>query len=566
MPLSLEGRYTTRSTQSDIEHNLRELYGPDVTKMDIMHISHNPPKEGATRPGTNPLFFGISEITGINPSLKAISIAEHGSPSEQAINYTEDRGGKNITLPDILAAVPEFITMAAHDPMLADLSMNDMMRMHGETVHLLSYLNSHDTALRTTMQSLNLVDKDVEATIATMLDDQTRHAAAFVDATVATWISRNRSDVTFVDRDDWPPVNVVVDLNGNPVRADVGNNHGLVPQLKNILKMHPIVQEHALQTYRNMIIYNDALALHTQKDAQFLQEIADHLGISEDQRAEVFVRDLVPPSFVDFSKLPEGREKPAPFLEEAVKKGRMIAGVVERLDPIKMDHTVLDNLEYMLKDLRGTPEGEEIITNLRIAMVARPANFPDDWKMKQIYGTYNNSFIHRVDDINRLFKKISGMDEDFILLHKDSNGNPTGYPHNSLRAEVFPYYDIAFQLGQEGLCQTIQEAGLTRAFRSDDSLPAITIVSELTGFAEKAQQWGMDHVLPVKDPTNPDETSAKFVQGYRMAKALRENPGHSEIQQIKDRMIAYYDHCGDSFYPGLLDALITKRKRQGKIK
>lgn len=550
-------RYVAPSTQTEIAQELRDLGMADGGQ--YIHLSHAHPKEGATRPGTTPLMYALRDVGG---QFVVASVADHDAPSEKASQYMQERGVREAAgLRRILEDSPGFTAAKQRDPELRDVPLDQLMRMHGDTVHALSYLNSHDVALRTSLRQLGETDPD--AYIAGLVDDKMMHAAAFVDAAIGSWVmqqanfTKRQGRSVIIDRDDWPPANV-------PVHADIGNNHGVVPSLDNILKMHPRLRNHQLKLFGNMVLLNNVLALHTRQDEENLNDIATHLAIPAVQRALVYTRYLMPPTYVRFerSEQSEQDEKVAPFIRDAVAQRKIIAGVLERLDFIKMDLPVLDSFDALLTHLAQAEDGQEMLDNFRIAMVGRPANFPADWKMHDLYSRYNGAVEQRIQQINQRFREITQKDEDFILVHRDAAGKMTGYPHEAAKEEVYPHMNIQFQLGQEGLCQTIQEGMITTAFGKAVPRPAVGVVSSMVGFAEKAQEHGMPHVLTVDDPLDPEQTIRAFRAAYVLAKQIREEPGSALVDAIIASMRTYYDgKCKDSFYAGLLATLIEKRQR-----
>lgn len=561
--------YRAPQTLELTKQGIRDVLNADYLWDDVClwHLSHNPPKEEATRPGSSVLFRAMSSLSPAEIPVVAASLAEHEDPSSKSLKFMKERGGTVKTLNQILGELPVFQAAKQADPMLKDMPVEEIMRRHGEWVHLHLYLNSHDIALRQSLKTIGIVsdDEGLENYIADLLDDETLHVASFVNAAVGSWLLRNKKANDLVDRDDWPPANVVRSLSGFEVRADISNNHGPVTPLERILKMHHKLQQYQLELFGNMIRFNDVVVLHTKQDAHNLATIADYLKIPPKGRALIHVRNLMPPSFVEFKASDPDPETAASFIREAVKKGRIIAGVVERLDLIKMDPLVLDHFEELIKQLSQTDNSREMLKNFRIAWISRPANFPQNWKMFEIYGPYNEFVDKRIKEINALFRRVMGeiggpQDEDFILTSRHSSGQLAGYPHEQIKDEFYPFVNTMFQLGQEGLCQTVQEGMLTTAFGLTRPRPATVVISRLAGFSEKAEDNGLDNVKIVEDPTDTAQVVKAFVDAYNQAVMIRDNPDSTEIETLLTRMEKYYDSCGDSFYVEVLAKLKEVRR------
>lgn len=550
--------YIAPHTQDATRDALLKLQGGEVQPMGYWQYSHNVPLVEATRPGITPLALAVRDASTLASPFTAIAISEHQDPSDLSLAFMKDRYGRVVTLNQLLKALPQFAAAKSSDPLLQNMPTEELMRRHADTVHLYSFLNSHDIALRESLRRLGIEDPDTF--LGELLDEKTLRAAAFVDAAIGSWLLAQRGRFDIVDRDDWPPGMVTRTLDGQTVRADIGNNHGLVPSLEGILSMHPQLRQHQLALFENMVRFNDVIALHTRRDIANLTDIADYLHIPPEERGTMHIRNLMPPSFVSFEGKEPDPEKVAPFIKDAVSKGRIIAGVVERLDIFKMDPTFLDNMEYMIRTLSETESGNTMLRNLRIAIIARPLNFSEEWAMSKIYGPYNDYVERKINFLNNTFREIMHMDEDFVLAHRDANGRLTGYPHNNLKAEFYPHLNVVFQLGQEGLCQTVQEGMLTTAFGLPKPRPAVAVISNWIGFAEKARENGLSNVIIVDDPRDPHQVTDAFVRASTNAASIKAHPQSPEVHEILKEMETYYDKCGDSFYADLLNALIEKRR------
>lgn len=550
--------YRAPKTFNDIKQGIEQLHSiriPDAgmpLPVKLFHLSHSAPKEGATRPGIDPLFAAFAATSSYETPNVAVSMADHEDPSGKAEAYTAKRQASNITLNRILEQAPGFIRAKQLNPFLASMPVDEMMQRHGDTVHIMAYLNSHDEATRSSLRAMGITDPD--EFLASQVDDTDLEAAAFVDAAVGSWLISNTKPQDLLIRDDWPPANVRKGLNGQQIKADIGDNHGIVPSLNSILSMHPKLQDYQFRLFGNMMTGNSVLGLHTDRDINNIQEIADHLYIPEDMRAVMYKRYLMPPSFTEFQPAEELGKTPAPFLEKAVHEGKVIAQLVERLDPIKDDYTALSHFEAMIHKLAGQEQGREVLENLRIGWIGRPARFPDGWKSKEIYDAYTGGISARLDRVNALYREAMQTDDDFILVHRDEQGNLSGYPHDKLKTEVYPFSDITFQVGQEGLCQTIQEGVLTKTFGM--GTPGVTVVSDRVGFAEKAVEQGLENTHVITDMKRPDGFIDAFVAAYQQASMLRGGAGKMR-DQLTAQLKEYYDTlCKDTFYGTAIDTLV----------
>ncbi len=558
--------YRAPKTFDEIKGSLKELYtnrGMDAgmpLPVRLFHLSHSAPKEGATRPGIDPLFAAFAATSSIETPNMAVSMADHEDPSQKAEDYTAERDAVNITLNRVLEQIPGFQKEKNMNPVLAAMTVEEMMQRHGDTVHIMAYLNSHDEATRSSLRHMGIADPD--AFLVSQVEEADIEAAAFVDAAVGSWLMNNTNPNDLLIRDDWPPANVNKDLQGRSLKADIGDNHGIVPSLKAIQGMHPKLQEYQYRLFGNMLTGNAVLGLHTDRDIQNILEIADHLFIPEDQRAVMYKRYLMPPSFIEFTPTEELGKTPAPFLEKAVHEGKIIAQVVERLDPIKDDLTALSHFESMICELAGQERGREILENLRIGWIGRPARFPDGWKSKDIYDAYTGHVDQALGRVNRLYREVMQTDDDFILVHRDEQGNLSGYPHDKLKTEVYPFSDITFQVGQEGLCQTIQEGVLTKTFGM--GIPGVTVVSDRVGFAEKAIEQGLENTHVISDMKRPDDFINAFVNAYRQAMTLRN--GDADMRdEMTAQLKGYYDTlCKDTFYGMAIDTLVEVERSKQK--
>ncbi|QQS43452.1 hypothetical protein IPM65_04850 [Candidatus Roizmanbacteria bacterium] len=558
--------YRAPTTLHDIKSGIEQLHSirnPDVgmpLPVKLFHLSHSAPKEGATRPGIDPLFAAFAKASALDMPNVAVSMADHSDPSAQAEEYTAERQAMNITLNRVLERTPGFTQSKEAHPLLAGMTTEELMKRHGDTVHIMAYLNSHDEATRSSLRHMGITDPD--EFLAAQVDETDLEAAAFVDAAVGSWLINNIKPQDLLVRDDWPPANVHRDLKGNMVLADIGDNHGIVPSLKAIQGMHPKLQEYQFRLFGNMLTGNSVLGLHTDRDIRNILEIADHLYIPEDRRAVMYKRYLMPPSFIEFRPTEELGKTPAPFLEKAVHDGKVIAQVVERLDPIKDDYTALSHFEAMIRELAGHEQGREVLENLRIGWIGRPARFPEGWKSKSIYDAYTGGISARLDRVNALFREVMQTEDDFILVHRDAAGNLSGYQHDKLKTEVYPFSDITFQVGQEGLCQTIQEGVLTKTFGM--GTPGLTVVSDRVGFAEKATEQGLENTHVISDMNRPDGFINAFVNAYQQALVLRNGNAN-----LRDAMTAqlkgYYDTlCKDTFYGTAIDTLVEVERSKQK--
>lgn len=558
--------YRAPTTLYDIKQGIEQLHSirnPDAgmpLPVKLFHLSHSAPKEGATRPGIDPLFAAFAQTSSLDMPNIAVSMADHTDPSAQAEQYTAERQAMNITLNRILEKTPGFQKAKEAHPLLAGMSTEELMQRHGDTVHIMAYLNSHDEATRSSLRHMGIADPDEFLT--SQVDEVDLEAASFVDAAVGSWLIKNTSHGDLLVRDDWPPANVSRDLNGHSVVADIGDNHGIVPTLDAITKMHPTLQQYQLRLFGNMVTNNMVLGLHTDRDIRHLLEIADYLYIPEDKRAVMYKRYLMPPSFIEFKPTEELGKTPAPFLEKAVHDGKVIAQVVERLDPIKDDYTALSHFETMICELAGQEQGREVLENLRIGWIGRPARFPDGWKSKEIYDAYTGGISARLDKVNALYREVMQTEDDFILVHRDEQGNLSGYQHDKLKTEVYPFSDITFQVGQEGLCQTIQEGVLTKTFGM--GIPGVTVVSDRVGFAEKAAEQGLENTHVITDMKRPEGFIQAFVAAYRQAMMLRN--GDSDIRdEMTAQLKEYYDTlCKDTFYGTAIDTLVEVERSKQK--
>lgn len=277
--------------------------------------------------------------------------------------------------------------------------------------------------------------------------------------------------------------------------------------------------------------------------------------------------NLMPPSFVDIEPIVARPEDAADFLKEAVAKGRIIAGTAQRLDPIKMDPIVFDGFEYLIKELSRSAPGLDILKNFRISFITETGSFAPDQRIKVLFDRYTDHAYQRIDEINALFRQVmQGNDgpigEDFLLTHRDAQGQLTGYIHERLVEEVYPYYNIAFQLGQEGLCQSVIEPLLVGSFGLTIPRPPALVISRGLGFSEKAEDFQLPNVHIVENPSDGGEFTQAFVAAYNMAVGTRDNPGSPFIEDIRRATAAYGDIAGDSFYAAALETLYEAKQRR----
>ncbi|MBP9690516.1 hypothetical protein KBD81_00390 [Candidatus Woesebacteria bacterium] len=545
------------SSQKLIETELikrQSMFGGNKS-LKVIQPGHDASSAESTRPGTTPLARALSATSVAHLPYNQICMLEHGPITQKAKDYLSARDAAAVTLEEILQSQPAFKIACLADPVLSSWSPQQLMRAHGDTTVWLSYINSHTTALPTSLRAMGISDpyEYIQSIVST---DELR-AASFVDAAVASWVLSKKRELgpsSVIDYDDWYAQNARITLDGEHVRADMANNHGIVPSLDSILAMPRDLQEYYFRLFGNMAAYSDLVVLHTRRDERHLMDIVDHIGLDKSVIPAVHIRNLMPPSFVDFKPAALDKDKAPGFMKEAVQKGKTIALILERLDPIKMDPTLMDNFEFLIRDLAQTESGRNILNDLRVAMVARPSDY-GDWKVNQLYKDYENFVDLRIHQVNSLFHEVMETDDDFILAHRDENGRLTGYPHERVKTEVYPYANIHFQMGEEGLCQTVQEAMLATAYGLDVPRPAVGIVSSGIGFAEKAADHKFTNIKIVDDPTDSQAFVQALCDGYAMAQRIKNEPESDEVHQVLNTMEKYYTSCSDSFYGEALRAL-----------
>lgn len=394
-----------------------------------------------------------------------------------------------------------------------------------------------------------------------------------IDKRVGNWVAEKQLGslasgyFPIVDFDDSVATMVTRTRDGRVVRADMWNNHNPIPSVEDFDGLPPKMRAEMRQLFKGRIENSALIGVHTRRDADKLTNIASHLRIPIRQRADIFVRHLIPPHFAEIDPQEVQVEDAADFMKKAIARGRIIAGAVQRVDFIKMDPTVLNGFEAMIDNLVQTETGKEILKNFRVALVAEGGAVDVRNTTKELFQRYADHVHERIAQINTKFKDImqsieGATDEDFIMANRDENGRLTGILHQELGKKAYPFYDISFQLGEEGLCQTVQEANIIRLFGIKDPKPPVLVISRSIGFSEKTEDFGFPNVKIVEDQTSGTEFTDKFVEAYYMAKSIREYPDSGLLEESQKAMAAFGDAAGKSFYADALNALYDAKQRR----
>lgn len=562
MPLLNEYGYKTPSTQEDIEDDLRSLYGlhgSSVPPFRYLYLSHHLPVNKLSQPGVDPLMFAVRRVSTHPRPFLVAALSEPADPTPEAIQFMEERGGEVCTLPSILRAAPGLTAAILRDPLTRDMSLLEIMHAYSDTVRLLSNFNSTDVALRISLRAIGI--SDAEEYIAGFLGEKTLRAAVYAERAIASWIAAQRKPYDLIERGDWPAMNIVRDFSGRDMHADLATNQCLIPKLIRVCKMHPRVREYEFGLYRTIITRNRVVILHTNADASNLQEIADFLRIPENNRASVYIRNLLPPNYTAIRVLPSPAHAAPQFLRRAVETGKLIVGIVERMGPPKMDPLLFNHLAYLVTVLSRSADTRRLLQTIRIAFIAGERQFPEGMRMKKLYHSYVLYVKEQIETINRTFRSVTGTDEDFILTTpEDDHGSWTYHSNEQLRHDFYPFVHMMLQLSQEGLCMSVQEGAMVTAFGAPIPRPAVILISALAGFAEKARLYNLPNVRVIQNPLNPEEFVRSFIEAHHMASYIRSHPDSLLIRSIVGQMRRYYDRCADSYYPGALTALAQKMK------
>lgn len=557
MPIAETGGYRAPETQQatiDVLHKLQEPGTNSVAYIQpsfaLMWRQTNRPGVFFRRDGSpHGLYEAVKQTSG---TFTFAAFLLDGEPNERHISFlSPSEHATLITLGQILRETqsPE--------------EARKNFAAHTDRDTAFTTLGMHIDALNRSLRRIG-IDNPTQH-IDDLIDDTILAQASIADLLGGSWLQRRRMESLANDQA------VILDLDeiwaaraqnhdGTPIQADMWNIHTPVPTTTDIAKLPPRFRRAQETLFESRLKNTDLIVVQTKRDAGRLEGIADSLNIPKNQRADTHVRNLMPPSFVDIQPKEANLDSAADFIRDAVHKGRIIAGAAQRLDPIKMDPIVLDGFEGLIRELSQSDRGHEILKNLRIAFLTETGAFANDQKVKVLFDPYADHVHARIDEINALFRQIMSeiggpLDDDFILTHRGPDGKLTGYTHEQLIYDVYPFYNIAFQLGEEGLCQSVIEAQLVGTFGLTVPRPPTLVISRGLGYAEKAEDLGMPNVHIVEEPWNTREFTARFVDAYDMALTIRNNPASPLVEKIRQTTAAYGDLDGDSFYARALEAL-----------
>lgn len=564
------------SSQREIQHTLSRSFGltPRLdsgvgANTSLIRLMSTPPTYPAVIAGADSLMFAVSNLSGRPLANETISLGTRVIP-EKDKNYMRERRGAAIGLQDVLDSISPRIEEAAQtDPLLRGMKTDELLASRYDAVRVLTNYAAHADAFADSLRDIGIADSD--AYISRTVTERDIHAAALVDAAIGSWLLRHVEDTglpresIIMTREGSHAHGITRTLEEKDVVADIAVNQIVVPSLNRILAMDPLARDYMLNLFKNVSRFNHVYVVHTHKDADNLNDIAnykddEHARIPLEERAVVTVRNLVPPQYLEVAPSEFETEQAAPFMREAVAEGKIILGIIGRLDPIKRDLTVLKRINELVSQLSGSAEGREILQNLRIAVVAKPKVFDGNYKVGKMMTQYHDKYEELVSTVNDNYKEVMGAEDDFIIVNRDSSGELAGMSVTDLKDQVFPYLNICLQMGQEGLNVVIQEAAIQTTFGLEVPRPVVGILAHDTGFSEKVKEHDLCNFLIVDDPQSSDEVTSVLIEAYQRAMAIKENPGSSTIAEISGRLRGYYEEaCADSYFGEPLAILVSLR-------
>jgi len=542
---SSKGSIASELTRFSDAMNLRELY---ISVGNHHEVDH---------PGCSP---GIDQLLSVAHSLRgrpdrdptSVVLAASGRNNKPHNEYCRDLGIQNIPLPRLLAHLPEFEEALSQSPRLSDLSYETIMRHHADVVHFGRYLASHDIAFDEAFRNTGILKSKM---VRLILTPEKMEAAAVVDAAIAQFLlSVQGIKPGLVVLNDWPALLSTQTLSGDGVKPDIISNHCVVPKLSSILDQPAALQDYQLTVFETMARAAEVTVLHTEADADNLVEISDYLGIPLQSRASVFVRNMIPSCFIELD--PSEPIEPHPLISQAVKQDKLLAVITERLDPIKMDPCMLNGLLRAINDAEGIPENMARLRRVRIAFIAIASSYTrdEDSGLYPLYSRYTNQVGRMINIVNAAYQRVTGTSEDFILVNRDSEGEICGMERDTLRTQIYPFSQIALQLGQEGLCLSVQESPLVRAFK-ETPYPVVQLVSRSVGVSEKLSIAGLRNAVIAEDSRNDGEVAGAFMNAVALAMRIGDKSEYLFRQRLIVDLREYFQGLGTSYFGGALELL-----------
>jgi len=519
--------------------------------------------------GAQPLHSAMMTISD-NPVVTQSIALGTGKISQEDILYLRQRKGRALGLTEIVAQTPEFLDPQHFDPLLRGMSPGELLDARFNTIRVLASYNIHTNAFHNSITQLGIPDPDQY--LRELVTERDVHAAAFVDSALGSWLQRHVKDTglprehILMTREGSHAHGITKTLDGEEVVADIAINQALVPSLESIRAIGQLGREYLLRYFKNMSRFNRVVVVHTNQHAANLQAITEHEDDAVEkvpiaERAIVAVRNLVPEQYLDIEPKEYTPDQAAPFIRKAVEQGKVIVGVVERLDPIKRGVTQMNHFTDLVTTLSKTSDGLQILQNLRIAIVAKPKVFEKKGKAAEFMNRYQNTYEALLHEVNRQFREVTGLDDDFIVINRDDTKRVAGMQPSELKDTVFPFFNICMQIGQEGLNNVTQEAAIQTAFGLQVPRPVVGILSQDTGFSEKVTDYKIKNMMILTNPYDPQEVTNALIHAYYQAVFIRNNPQSVLVQETVDSFRSYYEnHCADSFYAQPLEALASYRQ------
>ena len=503
--------------------------------------------------GSHPSYFElISSFVywGLKPTLLALNC--HDSFSEQAKLNHASLGINALTLPEMI-------------PGVSSKTMQD----HADFVHFALYLISHTKAWQA-LGSAHSLGLDLERLPGEILTDEVITNATLVDHAIGNLVyTSGKFPNHFKLHGDWGGMlSLFFDQIETGNKPDMIENRGVVPYLQDILKLPDILKDQQIKLFKMLASVPKVLCVHTKEDKERLIEIAnyaegEHVAVPRESRAKIIIKEVVPKAIIPIQTAND-HTKPAQFIRSIVNNNKdrsqddqiIIAGMVSRLDPIKMDHIVLERFkDLILKMKDGSEEDKNFLKNLRIAWISAPTNRKGNSPLSKIYSDYNDLALTKIHEVNSLFKEHFDPYSDFILPHM-VEGQLAKFEHEKLYSEVYNYLDIVFQLGQEGLCKSGGEAALQRAFGSQNPNPIVQIYSAHVGASSKARENNMfgGSVLVLDEVDSSEQFIATLGSAVILVREIKESKLRADI---RNSYIEYYGPKGSSYFEGVFKELLS---------
>lgn len=564
-----------RRTEPEVYSALQTLFlrGERVdhgtkTRGRIIRLLSSLPTYPAVIAGADPLMSAMSNFSDEPVANETVSLSARKVPDKDA-DYMRERRGVAVSLSEVLTEMPQFAEAAQADPLLQGMSVQEMVDRRFDTIRVLASYNVSPDAFQDCLRDIGVDDPD--GYMSDLITERDVRASAFVDAALGSWVLRHVEDTglpresIIMTREGWHAHGITKSLEGEDVTADIAINQTPVPSLERILQMPPLARDYMLNLFKNISRYNKVFVVHTHRSADNLRDIADYEeGESQrvplKERAVVTVRNLMPPEYLDVTPQERRPEDAAPFMKEAVMDGKIILGIVGRLDPIKRDLTVLKRLNDFVSHVATVPNGQDILDKLRVAIVAKPKVLEGNFKVAEILGRYHDTFEALVEQVNSNFKEVTGTGDNFILVNRNDSDQLSAMAVGDLKDQVFPYVNACLQMGEEGLNVVVQEAEIQTTFGLTEPRPAVGVIARDTGFSEKVEENGLENFLIINDPHDSHEVTTALLKAYEIASNIKENPGSERIRRITDQLKYYYEEvCADSFFEEPLRVLATLR-------